>query len=418
MPEMTKPFFSVVLFTKNRSQVVGYALESVLQQSFTDFEVIVCDNDDPDTAETAAVIKKYDDARLRYYRTNGRLSMPDNWEFGLSLARGQYITSMTDRCVLKTYALETIKKAIERHGEDVYVWGYEALYDWMTVNFASPMCSQVDHEIVSSKTLFDLVLHRTFSEYCDYIPRGFNSCCPTSLLQELRDSPVGRVCPPVNPDHTMAFLTLAYRSRVVVMNEPLFLSWSPKLSNGASVVRGGQAGKRFVQDLGMTEADLTSEVPIKSLVLHNIVCNDLLRLKRILPDLLGDIKLDLFSYFVVCRLEIDFWYTRNDPLHVQNMRAWEDALAPQSPDLVERVERCIREGYPGFKKKGSVIQTMMWKSVRQLRTLGPRGAAVEKMLGQAMGVLTRRPRFANVLEALAWIEAREQQKHVSTGTHR
>lgn len=413
----TEPFFSIVIFTKNRSQVVGYAIESVLRQTFPEYELIICDNDDPDSDATMSVVKKYDDPRIRYHRTEGSLSMPDNWEHGLSMARGRYVMSLTDRLVLKSYALDTIKKAIERHEADVYVLGYESLYDWLTVNYSSHVCKMRDHRVVSSAYLFDLFLHRPFSEYGDYLPKGFNSCCSNAVLQDIRNSPIGRVCPPVNPDHTLAFLTLAHRSRIVIMNEPLFVSWSPKLSNGVSLARGSSTGKRFLCDLGMTEADLSSEVPIKALGLHNSACNDLLRLKRMLPDLFHGVDLDMFSYFVVCRQEIDFWYAKNDPLYAQQMEAWNEAIAKQPDPLVKKIKSCVESGYPGFKERGSIPRKIMWKVAVRLRRLGRPGALVENTLASILITLLRRPKFVNVLDALTWIEAQEKQSNIAHGAH-
>src|SRR5688500_2786357 len=82
------PRFSIVIFTKNRSDLIGFALESVLNQTFPDFEVIIADNDDTDA--TAKVLSTYQDSRIRYLRT-GSLSMIDNWEAGVSLACGEYV---------------------------------------------------------------------------------------------------------------------------------------------------------------------------------------------------------------------------------------------------------------------------------------------------------------------------------------
>jgi glycosyltransferase involved in cell wall biosynthesis len=43
---VSEPFFSIAIPTKNRSDRVGNAIKSVLGQTFTDVEVVVCDNSD------------------------------------------------------------------------------------------------------------------------------------------------------------------------------------------------------------------------------------------------------------------------------------------------------------------------------------------------------------------------------------
>ena len=97
---MSRPFFTVAIPTKNRSERVADAVKSVVGQTFADVEIIVCDNsDEADAARTAAVVGGFDDARVRYERTNGRLSMPDNWEHAIAVpAESTSESSPTGRC--------------------------------------------------------------------------------------------------------------------------------------------------------------------------------------------------------------------------------------------------------------------------------------------------------------------------------
>ena len=52
-----KPFFSIVIPTYNQGNLLSKCLESVLFQSFRDFEIIVIDNNSTDT--TNKIIKKF-----------------------------------------------------------------------------------------------------------------------------------------------------------------------------------------------------------------------------------------------------------------------------------------------------------------------------------------------------------------------
>jgi glycosyltransferase involved in cell wall biosynthesis len=64
---MTMPFFSVVIPTFNRGDLLPYAVQSVLKQTFEDFEIIVSDNCSSD--DTPKVSKQFEDPRFRYLRT-------------------------------------------------------------------------------------------------------------------------------------------------------------------------------------------------------------------------------------------------------------------------------------------------------------------------------------------------------------
>lgn len=79
--------FSVVIATYNYGHLIERAIDSVLSQTFTDFELIVVD--DGSTDDTPARIRRFGD-RLRYVgKENSGQSTAYN--LGADLARGQYI---------------------------------------------------------------------------------------------------------------------------------------------------------------------------------------------------------------------------------------------------------------------------------------------------------------------------------------
>ncbi|AZZ91404.1 glycosyltransferase [Hahella sp. KA22] len=84
------PLVSVIMPVYNREKTVAQAIESVLAQSFTDFELIVVD--DGSTDRSAEVVKGFSqDVRVRYHlqENSGRPSLARN--SGLKLARGQWV---------------------------------------------------------------------------------------------------------------------------------------------------------------------------------------------------------------------------------------------------------------------------------------------------------------------------------------
>ncbi len=83
------PLFSVIIPTYNRSGKVKKAVESVLSQTFTDFEILVMD--DGSTDDTGDVIKSIKDPRITYqWDTNyGGPAKPRNR--GLAIAQGKWI---------------------------------------------------------------------------------------------------------------------------------------------------------------------------------------------------------------------------------------------------------------------------------------------------------------------------------------
>ena len=105
---MSTPVISVVMPAYNHEIYVGEAIESVLNQSFTDFELLVID--DGSTDNTAAVINTYKDDRLKYhYQSNQDAYNALN--NGMQMASGEFISIINSDDVYLENRLEILHKA-------------------------------------------------------------------------------------------------------------------------------------------------------------------------------------------------------------------------------------------------------------------------------------------------------------------
>ena len=85
---MLMPRVSVIITTYNRAHLVSQAIQSVLDQTFRDFELIIVDDGSSD--DTEAVVRGFNDPRIRYiYQENKGISGARNT--GIRNARGRYI---------------------------------------------------------------------------------------------------------------------------------------------------------------------------------------------------------------------------------------------------------------------------------------------------------------------------------------
>jgi glycosyltransferase involved in cell wall biosynthesis len=82
------PFFSVIIPTYNRADMIGATIRSFLNQDFFDFEVIVVDDGGDDN--TKEIVESFCDGRIRYFwKENKERAAARN--FGASLANGKYL---------------------------------------------------------------------------------------------------------------------------------------------------------------------------------------------------------------------------------------------------------------------------------------------------------------------------------------
>ena len=85
-----RPAVSVLITAFNREWYIGPAIESVLAQTFTDFELIIVD--DCSTDATAAVAARYlSDPRVRLVKNARNLGQFPNRNYAASLAAGEYL---------------------------------------------------------------------------------------------------------------------------------------------------------------------------------------------------------------------------------------------------------------------------------------------------------------------------------------
>jgi glycosyltransferase involved in cell wall biosynthesis len=83
------PRVSVIIPAYNRAHLVQRAIDSVLAQDFRDFELLVID--DGSTDDTAEMVARNHDPRLRLIRNPENLGIPRTRQRGLEEARGDYI---------------------------------------------------------------------------------------------------------------------------------------------------------------------------------------------------------------------------------------------------------------------------------------------------------------------------------------
>jgi glycosyltransferase involved in cell wall biosynthesis len=83
------PLVSVVMAAKNYARFLPVAVESVLAQSFADWELLIVDDGSTD-ATPAAARPFLADARVRYFRAD-RLGQPRAKNLGIGLARGEFV---------------------------------------------------------------------------------------------------------------------------------------------------------------------------------------------------------------------------------------------------------------------------------------------------------------------------------------
>jgi glycosyltransferase len=107
-------WLSIVIPTYRRAGLLRQALHSALNQSEpTGYEIVVVDNDpDPTQREAEGLVSLLGDARIAYHRNASNLGMVGNWNRGLRLARGEWVTVLPDDDMLRTDYVRVLGSAV------------------------------------------------------------------------------------------------------------------------------------------------------------------------------------------------------------------------------------------------------------------------------------------------------------------
>lgn len=109
---MSSPTITVLMPVFNAEKYIGQAIESILGQTFQDFELVIID--DGSTDHSAEKVTAYDDHRIRFFKNERNLGLVYTLNRGIEISRGHYIArmdaddiSLPDRLSLQVQFLDT-----------------------------------------------------------------------------------------------------------------------------------------------------------------------------------------------------------------------------------------------------------------------------------------------------------------------
>ncbi len=116
------PKVSVILPTYNRAYIIEKAIQSVLNQTYQDFEIIVIDDGSIDNTEEIIKELQEKDNRIRYLRLNINKGASHARNEGIKIAQGEYITFQDSDAEWVIDKLEKQMKVIETSSENIVIY--------------------------------------------------------------------------------------------------------------------------------------------------------------------------------------------------------------------------------------------------------------------------------------------------------
>ena len=171
------PLVTVLMPVYNCQLYIREAIESILNQTYVNFELLIID--DASTDETVAIIKSYEDARINLVVKPENSGLTKSLNYGLSLAKGEYIArmdgddiSLPNRLAVQIEYLEK-NKEVALCGTQYKVIGREKYsnhpcsYEDLKVNLLEEC--YIAHPTVVFRTAFVKTHKVNYSEKFDFI---------------------------------------------------------------------------------------------------------------------------------------------------------------------------------------------------------------------------------------------------------
>jgi glycosyltransferase involved in cell wall biosynthesis len=89
---------TVVICVRNDENYLGKCIESLLNQTYTDFTLVLINDASSDKTEIA--IKKFDDKRIKYFKNEERFGIAKSRNRGIASSRGEYIFFTDGDCII------------------------------------------------------------------------------------------------------------------------------------------------------------------------------------------------------------------------------------------------------------------------------------------------------------------------------
>ena len=237
MTVSNSPKVSVLIPTRERPDTLAKCLKTVVNQSYGNLEIIVSDN--ASSPETEAVVRGFDTPKIRYFNTGSRISMSHNFEFALSKATGDWITSIGDDDGLLPDGIERAVALLQSSGAEA-LGSLLCYYGWPSKEagpdrsiMSIPMGRKTSFKNAKEAIRLCVTGHLGYLELPMLYTGGMIS---SKVIARARDAN-GIFFHSQIPDCYSAFAVCSVIDRYIFTQEPFAIAGSSKHSNGGNLLK-------------------------------------------------------------------------------------------------------------------------------------------------------------------------------------
>jgi len=159
---------SIVLPVYNGEKYLEQALQSCLNQTYKNFELIIVDDASKDNSLSIAKKFENNDNRIKVLSNENNLSLPGSLNVGHKHAIGKFVTWTSDDNILKPDFLSSLYKAITRENCDVVFSDYDIIWadgSHKRVHNTGPLTKLILGDIIGASFLYKMNVFNELEGY-------------------------------------------------------------------------------------------------------------------------------------------------------------------------------------------------------------------------------------------------------------
>ena len=166
-----KPFVTIGVPTYNSERYLRDCLDSILKQTYSNFEIIVSDNGSTDNTEK--IVFSYNEPKIKFNKNADNLYCYGNYNKIISLAKGELITFYHSDDMYDSYIVEKEVEFLQKHSEIAAVF--------TEADLINPVNSIIG-ELISPRKFLKKEILNFNAAYGGFLEFGDFLICPSAMF--------------------------------------------------------------------------------------------------------------------------------------------------------------------------------------------------------------------------------------------
>ena len=285
------PLFSILMPSRNRGHLLAESVKTILGQDFSDYELIISDNNSTDHTKQVAESVMEKSSQCRYVNPGKDLSMVDHFEFISTKANGDYLLFLSDDDGLIDKGLRYLAEVINTapHNPEIIVW-QRAGYGWPDLG-DHPNCEYLAFRLRSGKTfevksslIIDALCNFDAAPNIHFVGPKITNCAISRIAFARPMKRTGRFFLPPYPDYSTLCQLLSTHSSYTLIDQTLYICGSSVAANSA--IHTGRKKKIAEYNSLFSPEEITLDAvryPMEFLT-NSAICATYMKFQRLYPE--------------------------------------------------------------------------------------------------------------------------------------